>query len=235
MTDRPILFSASMIRALLDGRKSQTRRVIKPQPPQWAAVCSAIFPPQGLFQWSEAEHDPPRPLKRWPEDHALRVRFAKGDRLWVRENLWLYGRWRQEGTTPKGRPRQTLDLIGKVAAFEKPADIAYWGGKAGFAFRPGIHMPRWASRLTLTVTEVRVQRLQECSKEDAAAEGLIKLPATGRYVIAKGDQYFDKAHLDPRVVYSWLWDEINGVGAWAANPWIVALTFTSERRNIDAC
>ena len=87
-------------------------------------------------------------------------------------------------------------------------------------WRPSIHMPRWASRITLEITGVRAQRLNDCSAADAAAEGLIKLPASGRYVVEQGDQYFGAASHDPREVYAWLWEHINGVGSWAANPWV---------------
>lgn len=233
-----------MVKALLEGRKQQTRRILKDQP---GDLDKPFMMDDGSWHVTDSRGGHMSPLA---------VRFTKGDRLWVRENLWLYGRWRQEGTTPKGRPRQTFDLIGKVAAFEKPADIAYWGGKAGFAFRPGIHMPRWASRLTLTVTDVRVQRLQECSEEDAIAEGATERPnCSGAGDLASGWcmdwsrvgepskwaddgktlQERDVSLATARYAFWNLIDRINGAGAWAANPWIVALTFTVERRNIDAC
>jgi hypothetical protein len=83
-------------------------------------------------------------------------------------------------------------------------------------------MPRWASRLTLEITDVRVQRLQDISEEDALAEGFVRLPATGRVVLNKGDQYFGCAWLTARCGYNWLWDEINGEGAHEKNPWVWA-------------
>lgn len=220
MADRPILFSAPMVRALLDERKTQTRRVLKPQPPKWATICSTVFPPQGLFQWSEAEHDPLRPLKRWPEDHALSVRFGNGDRLWVKET------WRTEArhdaVKPTELPRDALVSF-DADYLQEPND-----GCRGRT-RVSIHMPRWASRLTLTVTDVRVQRLYEISHTDAMAEGLEWVaPTWGISGIA--DSWQD----DPRMAYRALWDAINGSGAADANPWVVAVTFTVERRNIDA-
>lgn len=211
-----------MVRALLDNRKTQTRRIVKPQPTMHEAGDCTIGGNRGPIDYLMREIYP-----------QYMARFRKGDRLWVRENLWLYGRWRQEGTTAKGRPSQTLDLIGKVVAFEKPADIAYYGGKAGFAFRPGIHMPRWASRLTLTVTDVRVQRLQEIDEADAIAEGIEAATAPH-----EGWQHYGERDGLPGIIavdsYRTLWDSINGAGAWKANPWVVAVTFTVERRNIDA-
>ena len=126
MSDHPIIFSGPMVRSLLDGRKTQTRRVLKPQP-------------QG------------EQPKNWTRANDKAVRYAPGDRLYVRE------------------------AINKVST---PGDVVYRadfeaGGNdgAGLGWRPSIHMPRWASRLTLTVTDVRVQRLQDISEEDARAEG----------------------------------------------------------------
>ena len=102
-----------------------------------------------------------------------------------------------------------------------PAPVQYEGRCTfGLAWRSSIHMPRWASRLTLLVTDVRVQRLQEISRGDAMSEGCT-FPN-----MAKGD--------DPRQWYAELWEQINGRGSWDANPWVVALTFAVQRRNIDA-
>ena len=99
--------------------------------------------------------------------------------------------------------------------------------------KPSIHMPRWASRLTLTVSDVRVQRLQDCSDDDAAAEGLTYLddgPGAGFWIV-DGTPVCSAGSVE---AYAQLWNHINGDGAWEANPWIVAITFTVEKRNIDA-
>lgn len=86
-------------------------------------------------------------------------------------------------------------------------------------------MPRWASRITLEITNVGVQRLQSISQNDAAREGLIKLPATGRYCINQGDQYFGAASHDAHEVFSWLWESIYGEESWQANPWVWVIEF----------
>src|SRR5690606_34593004 len=122
------------------------------------------------------------------------------------------------------------------------------GGPEGKT-RVSIFMPRWASRLTLTVTDVRVERLQDCSEEDAIAEGVETdlwdmAPVARDY--SRPDGHFvgwDIGILPPntsvdadrvgRESYRTLWDSINGAGAWEANPWVVAVTFTVEQRNID--
>lgn len=205
MADRPILFSGPMIRALLDGRKTQTRRVAKlpASPSVYLGMNGAgdhVFPSSGSWggQW--------------------RAPYALGDRLWVREA------WRADQALDKLKPRE---MSGRgfihLDADGEPATRSAWGRR-----RPGMFMPRWASRLTLTVTDVRVQRVQEVSAVDAEAEGCSEghtvEPISG---IAEG--------WSARSAFRALWDGLNaprGYG-WDANPWVVALTFDVARRNID--
>lgn len=212
-----------MVKALLDGRKTQTRRVLKPQPPEWATVCSAIFEPQGLFQWSEPEQVPLRPLRRWPEEHALRLRFAKGDRLYVRENWRVH--FHHDRTKPRDLSADTKPLL--YMADETDGRFAKSRGKP----RRAMHMPRWASRLTLTVTDLRVQRLQEISETDAKAEGVETYEGTTRSPDGTRRNVQSTGYLLP---FTDLWERINGPGSWDANPWVVAVSFTVARRNIDA-
>lgn len=200
MADRPIIFSAPMVRALLDGRKTQTRRVLKKP----AAIDAlAVFGPAFMTL---------------PGNVDL-IGYAPGDRLWVREAVcWVSGwGWRYRADND--------DLAEK----RETGEVSRW--------RPSIHMPRWASRLTLTVTEVRVQRLQDISEADAVAEGIQRL------IGSKGPNYFTReisgkwsgSFNAPTAaeVYSDLWNSLHGPGAWDANPWVVALTFTVQRGNID--
>ena len=200
MADRPIIFSAPMVRALLDGRKTQTRRVLKKP----AAIDAlAVFGPAFMTL---------------PGNVDL-IGYAPGDRLWVREAVcWVSGwGWRYRADND--------DLAEK----RETGEVSRW--------RPSIHMPRWASRLTLTVTDVRVQRLQDISEADAVAEGIQRL------IGSKGPNYFTReisgkwsgSFNAPTAaeVYSDLWNSLHGPGAWDANPWVVALTFTVQRGNID--
>lgn len=236
MTDRPILFSAAMVRAQIEGRKTQTRRILKPQPAPFQIEGEGEAPVTLMHLQGE-------PLPRVTIGRVItaqQVRFAVGDRLWVREA------WRAQEVFDKLSPV----AIGEQFAAEHGApwcpvfyeanrrcdgsSVEMWQQSPPGRLRASMHMPRWASRLTWTVTDVRLQRLQIISAADAAAEGLIKLPATGRYVVARGDQYFGAAEFDPRLTYRRLWNEINGDGAWDANPWVVAITGTVEQRNIDA-
>jgi hypothetical protein len=202
MTDRPIIFSAPMVRALIDGRKTQTRRVLKPQPPEWVSAMTH----EGGNEWIGAG-----------DGHGtiLRTPYAPGDRLWVREA------WNQSGLAfPVPRPG-----MGRMHYRADPDHgwKDYWG-----AWRSPIHMPRWASRLTLTVTDVTVQRLHEISDADAVAEGIT--PHGGLF-LGSGTQ----ADIWMSAINSFhsLWNGIHGPDAWSANPWVCALTFTVDPRNID--
>ena len=215
MTDRPILFSAPMVRALLDGRKSQTRRALKPIPwnKEGDAVDINIAPTARYTRGADGgfyyAFDHPRggPLT------AHRARFAIGDRLWVKETHACVGdadRWtiyRASGYEAE------CDRHG----FDKP-----YPAESEIKWKPSIFMRRMLSRLTLTVTDVRVQRLQDCSEADALAEGVdrTQFPAVGEWGW-------------PQRKYAELWDSINGAGAWKTNPWVVAVSFDVRKGNID--
>lgn len=208
MTDRPILFSAPMVRALIEGRKTQTRRVLKPQP-DMAKISQPCHPePRGAGRWVWMARDDSPGYSFATADFV--VRFAVGDRLWVRET------WRtapeHDGLKPADISVHApmLFMAGTGVTFPSPL----WG-KA----RPAIHMPRWASRLTLTVTDVRAQRLQDISEDDARAEGAPRFDSS----LGRGF----------RPGFQSVWEQINGAGSWDANPWVAALTFSVEQRNID--
>lgn len=218
MTDRPILFSAPMVRAHRDDLKTQTRRIIKDAPnvPGWTCHHEA----NGDLKWIGPNGYPSMPCVQ---------PFAKGDRLWVRETFSFEHRWRNT------KPRDV------------PAGVPVWYWADGNPVdgdwtKPivSIHMPRWVSRFTDIVTDVRVQRLQEISEADCIAEGppsVVGLewfgpckPFSGAFVIDP-----DRPHVRvaPRTWYRELWDAINGAGRWDSNPWVVALTFDVVNRNID--
>jgi len=211
MADHPTLFSGPMICALLEGRKTQTRRILK-------------VPSASLLR--AAEHDGGQGLLQLS-------RFAKADRLWCRELLRKAdGIWRYDA-----------DKVPAVVTPDHPrfADMIAWTDRKEASVCPGIHMPRWASRLTLIVTDVRVERLQDISEADAIAEGIEDVTAE----VAPSDKSlrFWRRYRDggwngyvncPIGSYASLWSEINGPGSWAENPWAVAVSFAVERRNIDA-
>lgn len=218
MRERPILFTGPMIRALLDGSKTQTRRLVKPQPVERE--------PLGDDCWSW--HNGKRDVKKggfgissgrdnvtwWMSRHS--PYGVVGDRLWVKET------WRpmamsdwdlQIDYAADGASRYLHD-----GEFE-PGDWMMPKAAARGNVSP-LFMPRWASRLTLTITDVRVERLQEISRGDAMAEGC---PFPN---MADGD--------DPRLWYSKLWEQINGTGSWSSNPWVWVLTFAVSTSSGDA-
>lgn len=201
MGDKPILFSAPMVRALLEGRKSQTRRILKPQPPDGLMPeCMAIA----------------------GEAQPVGALWSRGDRLWVRE-AFAYG-WPVE-------ENQAFPVCDQEHAITFRADGNRPFGGICSGWKSPIHMPRWASRLTLVVCDVRVQRLQEISEADAKAEGV--RPDRGGGGMAG---MYGKIGLDPFAYsrgFASLWNSLHGPDAWAANQWICALTFTVHRCNID--
>ncbi len=205
MVDRPIIFSGPMVRALLDGRKTQTRRLA------WGKPRIAIGP---LGFGAEAVPQP----SPWQ-------RAQPGDRLFVREQFSF------EHAFQGVKPRQV-----------EPHASAVWYWADGnpehgdwIRPKPGMHMPRWASRLTLTVTDVRVQRLQEINADDAEAEGLWRGRARRNlfWLNVTACRLFEgQSH---KAVFRDLWNSLHGEAParWEDNPEVVALSFTVEQRNID--
>lgn len=222
MSENPILFSASMVRAILDGTKTQTRRIVKPQP---------------------EPHDPNDRMKNYAgcaparECYGPRLhgRFGAyfgwnfilspygkpGDRLWVKET---WRTWRSlDHLSPKG--------IAPGAAIQYEAD--QWNQGFGLQdsgrIRQSIFMPRWASRIELEIVSVRVERLQDISEEDAIAESsyLDRCSCLPRKA--------DKSPIDSMFQQHWchihgqefrhLWKSINGEESWAANPWVWVVEF----------
>mgnify|MGYP001298711683 CR=1 FL=1 len=211
---RPILFSGPMVRALLDGRKTQTRRILNMPPYDF----DAIFCDDGIWYIGDAFTG--------RREHKLPVRYRVGDRLYVRE-AWHAAR-SLDNTRPRDIPRDAG--IEYAATARSYAEIGLKG-----KLRPSMFLPRWASRLTLFMTDVRVQRLQEISEADAIAEGaeVSRLPGPdGGLMVATGNP---GVYVTPYRWYRQLWDSLNaerGFG-WDVNPWIVAVSFTVHRQNID--
>lgn len=205
MADRPILFSAPMVRALLEGRKTQTRRIMKPQPELSADGTWHVFNAHGGVIGI--------PTEMVPDCAAEYCPYYRGDRLWVRET------W-QSLSFGDYQPTKSRQCEVRFAATDPCADLDT--DARGYPWRPSIFMPRWASRLTLIVAGVRVERLQDCSVEDACAEGALVPPFT---------EQFAKVHA--LSMYRAIWTDINGEGSWEANPWVVAVTFEVLKQNID--
>lgn len=211
MTDRPILFSAAMVRALLDGRKTQTRRLLKPK--KHACLISEGWTDDYVLDPGNRE---------WLGSY---YRWRVGDRLWVRESFSKHVRLSDPYHLPPDYPDAAMG-----AHYWADGNPEYGDWQRP---QPSIHMPRWASRLTLTVTDVRVERLQAISEADVIAEGIQKWPLGYRIALTGAPKHecltFDVA----ADAYRWLWNSINGAGGWEANPWIVAVSFRAAQHNID--
>lgn len=243
MKERGMIFNAEMVRAILDGRKTQTRRIAK----------------------LSHERGMKNPVVRGKNGQASYVGchlaamlcpFGQpGDRIWVRETWALLGNedgccidW--NGKLCKGDEREAARIY-RASCEQKPGDYGLWSipddadwktytenEKFEGAWRPSIHMPRWASRITLEITGVRVERLNDISHEDAGREG-IHTEVWDQTVVARNyaadDEFFQfwdesiphYVNMDElyRSSFQSLWQSIYGEESWQANPWVWAITF----------
>lgn len=227
MTDHPMLYSAPMVRALIreaDNRwtgKRQTRRICKDQPPAGVSIIRKTIRPLDGEQYHAFE----RRTMYGNYGGDVPVRIRRGDRIWVREEF--------------SGPSWFRPKIDPPASWPVGCDIWYWAdGNPSYGDwtkpKRSMHMPRWMSRLTLTVTDVRIERLQDISETDARAEGIVQLDR--KAWIGGGPLYGlheGEGHDTAVGAYNRLWRDINGDGSWAANPWVVAYTFSVQHGNID--
>lgn len=186
MKESPILFSAPMVRAILSGQKTQTRRIAK------LTDAAHVKEPRGHRRWHPAD----------PDAKNASPYGQPGDRLWVSEKFRLIG----EG------PGDKVEWFGreKIQYFADE-DQSYIG-----KYRPSIHMPRWASRITLEITDVRVERLQDISEDDAIAEGVYA--GFLEYDNGEGTETAKES-------FALLWNSLNGSGSWKSNPWVWVVEF----------
>lgn len=234
--ERPILFSSAMVRAILDGRKSQTRRIVKPQPHESTTAFRDI---PDVGKWYGAistrndfgEEFYPNPTHG---DWVWRCPYGKpGDKLWVRESFQPILA-EELGADPDGEDYDYKTGRGYQVTYPATDGIEEFydlkRDRISSRITPSIHMPRWASRITLDITNVRVQRLQEISRDDAKAEGveeLAKFPCITpwRNYLLKPGAPFAMNFSTPERSFISLWDSINGEGSSDANPWVWAITF----------
>ena len=206
MAAYPIIFSAPMVRALLDGRKTMTRRLawkdarpdiaqhvdratgVRPTPWQKRKPGDLLWVREAWATWMHAPalHDLLPALSRCPNDWAYRATDPEWAALLADRKML------------RDHDDRRTDRVGN------------------YAVKSPIHMPRWASRLTLEITDVKTERLQEISEADARAEGCELAGGWG-----------------PRVTFALLWNSLHGPGAWEANPEVVAMTFRVHRCNVD--
>ena len=208
MKERPILFSGEMVRAIMEGRKTQTRRIVKPQP---------VDIDNGNVSWYGRSGEG---FSNTPADVMVEMELCPfgtvGDRLWVRETCCIAPRLFSE-------PDETcvIDAEGfkRYVSYKADGHPEFAMRDYGLKWTPSIHMPRWASRITLEITGVRVERLQLISEEDAKAEGIESLR----------DKCQSLADFDESVtnndLFRSLWKSIYGPESWNENPWVWVVEF----------
>ena len=213
--ERPILFSGPMVRAILEGRKTQTRRVVKfdtrftPIPQTtWKSVV-----PHPNGGWVFFDSAPPPADYRHTGDGKPCPFGQPGDRLWVRET-WCE-RVDHNTLQPTGEVFYRATHAGELSLVDGDGFQKFRkDGWAASPWRPSIHMPRWASRLTLEITGVRVERLNDISEADARAEGVM------------GDECAWSDQAPATVCFEALWDSINGKKhPWTSDPWVWVIEF----------
>ena len=195
MKERPIIFRAEMVRAILAGRKTQMRRIVKPL--HMATVHAEQFPILAMCPYG-----------------------SPGDRLWVRETC------RAEAIDDEGllgvryvADGRFMPIANTREASDRWVQLYWYRGMEG-ATVPPIHMPRWASRITLEITDVRVERLQDISEADAVAEGCKPIRpelVQDGLIVRLGRSAVEEFRL--------VWEEIHGGGSWEKNPWVWVIEF----------
>lgn len=215
--ERPMLFSALMVRALLDGSKTQTRRVAKFKPR--TAGCNLSFSAMRVGHYMTGNPRAGFVLHSGAGDSTFPLVCPygqPGDRLWVRETLGHHA--------DKGHYYAATGMhVGPLLDYEREPSPS-----VGIPARtiPSIHMPRWASRILLEIVSVRVERLNDCSAADARAEGVA--PDQVRQISVFGANDVERAAIYRLAAirpYERLWESINGAGSWAANPWVWVVEF----------
>lgn len=205
MKERPILFSGPMVQAILDGKKTQTRRPLRPQPTKTDFSPLSHFDGTVGAMFGDGEVQGGRQVEQYYCPFGKR-----GDRLWVRET------WAPCSTFDPSEDTGAIHRAGPWRNGVEPSDVKW---------RPSIHMPRWASRITLEITNIRIERLHEITMEDVLAEGF----SPEQLEVLMPDRTWQKCqtYLHPLDVMRDLWDTLNakrGYG-WRTNPWVWVVEF----------
>jgi hypothetical protein len=205
MKERPILFSAPMVRAILDGTKTQTRRVVKPQPYQ------SEFEPDTLHINGLTKKGEFFSASTNIEEFIKRCPYGKvGDQLWVRETF--NGTWCEEVIYKADGDSA------KAAGYEKEPK-----------WKPSIFMPRSFSRIQLEIIDIGIERLQDINEEDAISEGMSQAVADAIFNVDElsvfAASFILAPHATNRILFESLWEKINGADSWAQNPWVWVIEF----------
>ena len=229
MKETPILFSPVMVEAIQEGRKTMTRREIKPQPVVLEGQEIVEIAKNDFWIGTNNGHFSGHSSSRF------KSKYQVGDRLWVKETHFLFGAWVRNGVTSAGKEKWKFEqdlrtevryldnppIRFKVSRDKKHPDLPAWYK------RNSLFMPKWASRITLEVTAVRAERLQEISEKDAMAEGVeFKLPKITS--AATGWKHYRSGFYNAKnAVHSFftLWEKINGEESLEYNPYVWVITF----------
>lgn len=201
MNIKPILFSTEMVQAILEGRKTQTRRIIKPQPKEGIITTAFDFKKGFYASKIKIEENP----DRFEITKLFKPKYQTGDILWVRESF----------------AKPPIYAFGVKYIYKAGFNESICGWK------PSIHMPKEAARIFLEVTNVRVERLRDISEDDAIAEGveIIDYAESIFPVFRKYNLKEKKGTLYPRLSFRTLWEKINGQDSWESNPWVWVYEF----------
>lgn len=233
MAEKPILFSGPMVSAILEGRKTQTRRIMKVK--NWGDEPPASIHPDGsgkgwIAWWPETSAEFSRKAYPGPEQRGFSPPYRPGDRLWVKEN-YQYADWIENGLpfiryqadgAIRGPLTPSEDMADRVWAIweelSDPDNRAIDGKSADRKWRSSIFMPKWAARIWLEVTDVRAQRLQDITEMDAFREGIERK----RRKVDWNDPV-----MGTRMRFRSLWNTLNAKRGypWDSNPWVWAYTF----------
>ncbi|HCD5206789.1 TPA: hypothetical protein NBT52_005476 [Klebsiella pneumoniae] len=243
MKERGMIFNGEMVRAILDGRKTQTRRIMAPQPAD--DIERGIFPNPEVIGWKSSRRH------KHGSTTAHFCHYGKpGDRIWVRETWGVVSHaFSDDGLMIDWVPDRPATAIHEMpfgngyysgyAIYAADGDFT-WGDDDGYedgrsCWKPSIHMPRAASRILLEITDVRVERLNAISPEDAESEGLERTNFTGfgdepgLPSYPEPDVYFDPLKKQwkeyPPEAFAGLWESIYGEGSWQVNPWVWVIEF----------
>lgn len=259
MKEHPIIFSTDMVKAILEDRKTQTRRVVTPKTSvigeggDWSKLCwdgstVHIFPSLTGYTPIKKQEKAPLPFVDdgfWEKDHSspmylhvpynwaddmtiyrVYCRYDVGDRLWVRETHHLHDEPRELTeedlfTWVSYKADSECHLVNRRTNEVEEFDVLTADSEDSLRWRPSIHMPRWVSRITLEITEIRVERLQEISLEDVKAEGILPNPTDFPFTVDLIEA------TTPRLYFASYWDSLNakrGYG-WEVNPWVWVIGF----------
>lgn len=251
-TARPILMSAPMVRSTIKGIKTQTRRCVSPDNIRFlrGGINEPIVKYRPAQQCLDEALSDPRNMRfidnllTWDCPDSAYVlaepKYQVGDLLYVRETWAITDNVAGCDTPWPDRPhiKLTPDLVDRAVIW---AADGHWNWSDGDGFssdrsfwKPSIHMPRKFSRLTLELTDVRVERLQDISEEDAIAEGISKLANGQWHWLGSSADPGQHGYHTPTGAYDVLWGDINGLASWPSNPWVWVLAFKVHHANVDA-